>query len=405
VQLRGAQRDDATAIWQIRNAPDVRASSRRQHELAQVEFEREIVEAIERARAEVFLVEVEGEPIGYVRIDPVGSDDEFEIGVAFASRWRGRGMGRAAIADATQRFLASHPGAAIKASIRPGNAASERAFESAGYRPVSDSGEFRVFRAGKSRIPVVVQARTSSVRFPRKVLADLEGRPVLARVLERVRRCSECASVAVATSIRPDDDAVARAAADEGVRVVRGPLDDVLERYRLAAEALAADAVVRITADCPLADPKVVDEVVRTFRASGADYVSNVRPPTFPDGLDVEVISRPALERAAREADSVADREHVTAYIAAHPEMFPSKNVTHEPDLSAMRWTVDYPEDLEFIRAVFRTFRGRESRFETEDVLNAVARDPHLAALMPTGAPAISRSVPSEARISRHGWS
>jgi spore coat polysaccharide biosynthesis protein SpsF (cytidylyltransferase family) len=237
-----------------------------------------------------------------------------------------------------------------------------------------------------TRVVAVVQARASSQRFPQKVLADVEGLPLLARLLRRVRASGECAAVAVATSIREDDDAVVRVAAGEDAEVIRGPLDDVLERYRLAAEALAADAVVRITGDCPLVDAHVVDEVVRRFRESSADYVSNVAPPTYPDGLDVEVISRSALDRAAREAALPSEREHVTVYIAEHSESFRSKNVTHDPDLSAMRWTVDYPDDLQFVRAVFRAFRGREDAFVMEDVLEALGRDPRLAALMPSRA-------------------
>jgi spore coat polysaccharide biosynthesis protein SpsF len=235
-------------------------------------------------------------------------------------------------------------------------------------------------------VVAVVQARASSQRFPQKVLADVEGHPVLIRLLRRVRASSECSSFAVATSTREDDDAVARLAESEDFAVVRGPLDDVLERYRLAAEALDADAVVRVTGDCPLVDPRVIDDVVRRFRETSADYVSNVRPPTFPDGLDVEVISRPALERSARDAALPSEREHVTLFVAEHPELFSPENVTHDPDLSDMRWTVDYPDDLEFVRAVFRRFRGREEVFGMEEVIAALASDTQLAALMPTRA-------------------
>jgi spore coat polysaccharide biosynthesis protein SpsF (cytidylyltransferase family) len=237
-----------------------------------------------------------------------------------------------------------------------------------------------------TRIVAVVQARASSQRFPQKVLADLEGRPLLARLLRRLRASDECSAVAVATSTHDDDNEVARVASDEDVAVIRGPLDDVLERYRLAAETLDADAIVRITGDCPLIDPHVVDEVVRRFCESSADYVSNVAPPTYPDGLDVEVISRSALDQAAREAALPSEREHVTVYIGEHPELFRSHNVTHEPDLSAMRWTVDYPDDLEFVRAVFRAFHRSEDTFTMQDVLRALRGDPQLAALMPTRA-------------------
>jgi spore coat polysaccharide biosynthesis protein SpsF len=249
-----------------------------------------------------------------------------------------------------------------------------------------------------ARVVAVVQARASSQRFPQKVLADVEGHPVLVRLLRRLRGSSECSALAVATSTREDDDVVADLAESEDVAVVRGPLDDVLERYRLAAEALDAEAVVRVTGDCPLVDPHVIDDVVRRFRESSADYVSNVRPPTFPDGLDVEVISRTALDRSAREAALPSEREHVTVYIAEHPELFRSENVAHDPDLSRMRWTVDYPDDLAFVRGVFRTFRRREDVFGMEEVVAALACDQRMAALMPTRArnEGLARSRASE---------
>jgi spore coat polysaccharide biosynthesis protein SpsF (cytidylyltransferase family) len=252
------------------------------------------------------------------------------------------------------------------------------------------------------RIVAVVQARASSQRFPQKILADVGGSPLLARLLRRLRSSSECDALAVATSTGPDDDAVAAIADAESVGVVRGPLDDVLERYRIAAETLDADAVVRVTGDCPLVDAGVVDSVIRAFRAAGVHYVSNVRPPTFPDGLDVEVISRDALERAAHEATRPSEREHVTLYIAEHPELFRSQNVTHAPDHSAMRWTVDYPDDLEFVRGVFRTFTGREETFSLEDVLAALANDDALARLMPTHSrnEGLAQSLTSEVEAS-----
>jgi spore coat polysaccharide biosynthesis protein SpsF (cytidylyltransferase family) len=230
----------------------------------------------------------------------------------------------------------------------------------------------------------IVQARASSSRFPGKVLADVEGVPLLARVLRRLLRSTECVRFAVATSTSPDDDAVVRLGEAEGVEVVRGPLEDVLERYRHAAEATHADAIVRLTGDCPLLDAAVVDRVVRAFAESGADYASNVHPPTFPDGLDVEVISRSALERAAREARRPSDREHVTLYVATHGHLFSHASVSTEPDLSGMRWTVDYPDDLVFVRAVFRRFRGREDVFGALDVLRMLEVDEELRRLMPT---------------------
>jgi UDP-2,4-diacetamido-2,4,6-trideoxy-beta-L-altropyranose hydrolase len=151
VLLRRAAREDATAIWELRNAPDVRAASRRQHELGRPEFEREIVAAIEDALAEVFVVEVEGVTAGYVRIDPRAKGNEFEIGIAVASVWRGRGFGTAAIAEATHSFLESRPDAVILALVRPENPGSARAFEAAGYRPAGEIDDFRVYRAERLR--------------------------------------------------------------------------------------------------------------------------------------------------------------------------------------------------------------------------------------------------------------
>lgn len=251
----------------------------------------------------------------------------------------------------------------------------------------------------KATVIAIVQARASSSRFPGKVLADVEGVPLLARLLRRLLRSAECHRFAVATSTSADDDAVAAIADAEGVEVVRGPLDDVLERYRLAADMLGASTIVRVTGDCPLLDPALVDEVVRRFREAGADYASNVHPPTFPDGLDVEVLSRGALERAAREARRPSEREHVTLYIAEHPDAFTQATVAGEPDRSEMRWTVDYPDDLKFVRAVFGMFRGREETFETADVLAALARDPALRRLMPLHSrnEALARSLAAEA--------
>lgn len=188
----------------------------------------------------------------------------------------------------------------------------------------------------------------SSSRLPGKVLEDLGGATVLARVLERLARCEELAQVVVATSVDPSDDPVAQASA---VPVVRGPLEDVLERYRLAVAEHPCDAVVRITADCPLIDPAVVDSVVHRWREGGEAYVANViEPRTFPKGMDTEVISRAALDEAAADATDGYDREHVTPFIRDRPDRFPQAAVTRSPSLSHLRMTLDTQDDLEALR-------------------------------------------------------
>ena len=148
LRLRKATPDDAAAIWRLRSTCEVRAVSRRRHALDPLEFEREIVASIENPDAEVLVVEVEGRTAGYVRIEP-REPEEFEIGIALAARWRGRGLGPRVIAEATRDFLATRPAAAVVALTRPENVASTRAFEAAGYRPAGEAGEFRVYRADR----------------------------------------------------------------------------------------------------------------------------------------------------------------------------------------------------------------------------------------------------------------
>jgi spore coat polysaccharide biosynthesis protein SpsF len=154
----------------------------------------------------------------------------------------------------------------------------------------------------------------------------------------------------------------------------------VLDRYYRAAEKFAADAVVRLTADCPLLDPLVVDRVVAFYREGAYDYVCNTMPPTYPDGLDVEVFRRDALARAWREARLQSEREHVTPYIENHPELFRLGNVACETDLSRLRWTVDEPSDLEFVRGVYAHF-GASTQFGMTEILDVLMKRPEIQAV------------------------
>ena len=204
-----------------------------------------------------------------------------------------------------------------------------------------------------SRVLAIVQARMSSTRLPGKVLEELGGRRVLDVVISRLCGARELQGVVVATSGDADDHPVAQVAEDAGVPVVRGPLEDVLERYRLAAQLHPCEAVVRITADCPLVDPEVVDEVIGRWREGDEQYVANViEPRTYPKGLDVELISRPALEIAAGEASDPYDREHVTPYVRSRPERFAQAGVYHDPPYGGVRLTLDTADDLDALRAL-----------------------------------------------------
>lgn len=195
----------------------------------------------------------------------------------------------------------------------------------------------------------VIQARCGSTRFPRKVLAPLHGRPMLAHIIERVSNAALVDRVVVATTDGRGDDEVASLAGALGAGLTRGSEDDVLSRYVLAAREHEADVIVRVTADCPLTDPAIVDSVVRARAAMNADYASNEEPATFPEGYDCEVLTVACLARIDGEATLPYEREHVTVRIREHLDDYVTAHVAHDPDLSWMRLTVDVPADLDRI--------------------------------------------------------
>lgn len=222
----------------------------------------------------------------------------------------------------------------------------------------------------------------SSSRLPGKVLAQLGDVTVLELLLSRLRMARELSEVVVATSVQAGDDPVARAADGLRVRVVRGPLQDVLERYRQAAAATDADAVVRITADCPFVVPDVVDAVVTRWRETTSAYASNtLEPLTFPDGMDVEVISVEALQRAAALAIAAEDREHVTRYLRDRPGQFTAVGLWLSPGCGSARITLDTRADLDSLRALLRRV-GPDASLDR--ILQALGAAPARMAPTPT---------------------
>lgn len=219
----------------------------------------------------------------------------------------------------------------------------------------------------------------SSTRLPGKVMRPILGEPMMARQIERLRRCVELDGIAVATSTDPADDVVADLGESLGCPVVRGPLDDVLARYAMAIELLKPSAVVRLTADCPLASPAVIDSVVRAFREQGVDYCSNTLKPTYPDGLDAEVVRPSVLLDVAAKSSDLPEREHVTLGVYRHAEKYRVANVEGGCDLSSLRWTVDTPEDFTFVTAVYESLYPVNSTFDLDDVLDLLERRPDLA--------------------------
>ena len=219
----------------------------------------------------------------------------------------------------------------------------------------------------------IVQARMGSTRLPGKVLADLNGRPLLAFLLERLEPLPTIATV-VATSDLDRDDPVADVARAANVPAIRGSEQDVLARFQLAMrEYPEARHVVRITADCPLTDPEIVDAVVRLHLERSADYTTNVLPRTFPKGLDVEVATAAAMHLAASDASGPAEREHVMPFFYRHPERFTLANLRSGEDLGDERWTVDTPDDLAVVRRIVEHF-GDDRTFGWRAVLQAVGR-------------------------------
>jgi spore coat polysaccharide biosynthesis protein SpsF len=223
----------------------------------------------------------------------------------------------------------------------------------------------------------IIQARLGSSRLPGKVLEDLCGQSVLAWVVSRVRRAKGLDSVVVATTNEALDDAIVRECAKLDVDVFRGDEQDVLDRFYRAAQWKRASTVVRITADCPLIDPAITDTTISTFLAEQPDYASNTLERTYPRGLDTEVISLGALERAWKEAREPHQRAHVTPYLYQNPQLFRLVSVKGDVDYSADRWTLDTAEDLKFLRAVCDRFSG-QVEMTWVDVLALLEREPSL---------------------------
>ena len=230
-------------------------------------------------------------------------------------------------------------------------------------------------------VVAVLQARVTSSRLPGKILRPILGRPMLALQVERIRRATRLNDLVVATSEDPSDDPLRALCAAAGVELFRGSLNDVLDRVYRAALPHAPTHLVRLTGDCPLTDPEVIDDVIRAHVDGGNDFTSNARPPTYPDGLDVEVARFAAFTEAWKEARLASEREHVMPFLYNHPERYRLGSVTSPVDRSALRWTVDEPGDFELVRRVYEALYPVNPAFTTADILDLMEREPALAAL------------------------
>ncbi len=236
------------------------------------------------------------------------------------------------------------------------------------------------------KILTVVQARRGSSRLPDKVSLPLAGQPLLVRMVERVQRARLAGQVVVATTTDPADDALGALCAAHGIAVFRGSPTDLLDRHYQAARAFGADAVVKIPSDCPLIDPAVIDRVLGFYleTAGQYDFVGNLHPATYPDGNDVEVMPLGALETAWREARRPLEREHTTPFFWENPGRFRLANVAWETGLDysmSHRFTIDYPADYDFVKAVYDALYPANPAFGLADILALLRREPGIFGL------------------------
>ncbi len=227
----------------------------------------------------------------------------------------------------------------------------------------------------------IIQARMGSARLPGKVLLEVEGKPLICYLLERVAAAKSIGKVIVATSTEPMDDPIAKLCKEKNVACYRGNHEDVLDRYYQAARQFKLERIVRLTADCPLIDPKIIDSLVSVYIKGDYDYVANTTPPkwTFPIGMDVEVFSFNALERAWHDEKDPDQREHVTFHLWKNPNKFSLFRVDLEVDLSKYRLAVDYPNDFEIVKLILKNLYHENPLFTMEDIIEFLKSGPKIS--------------------------
>lgn len=227
-------------------------------------------------------------------------------------------------------------------------------------------------------IVAVIQARISSTRLPGKVLKKIEGKTVLEHVINRVQAARKIDNIVVATTVKKEDLEIMKLCANLGISVFCGSEDDVLDRYYQSARLFKAGHIVRITSDCPLIDPQVIDEVIGLYFQKKADYATNTIPETYPDGLDTEIFSFKTLQMAWNNAKLFSEREHVTPYIRKNPNIFKIVNLRSNVNFSSKRWTLDEPEDLEFIKIIYKNLYPKDSLFGMKKILIFLKKHPEV---------------------------
>lgn len=233
----------------------------------------------------------------------------------------------------------------------------------------------------EKKIVAIVQARTGSTRLPGKVFLPLCGRPLIWHVFNRLSNAHLLDDCILATTVNPGDDALQQWAEENKFRFFRGSEDDVLARYYHAAVETGADVVVRITADDPFKDPGIIDEVVQFFLDNQLDFASNNNPPSYPEGLDVEVFTMAALELAQKNAADPFEREHVTQYFYRNPSLFKQANYPYTEDISYLRWTLDTEEDYKMAKLVYDQLCRPDQIFLFKQILDLLQQQPEIATI------------------------
>jgi len=229
-------------------------------------------------------------------------------------------------------------------------------------------------------IDIILQARMGSTRLPNKTMIEIEGKPMLAHIINRITKSKLADRVIIITTELPEDDVIVKFAKENNIEYFRGSENDVLDRYYQAAKHFGTEIVVRATADDPLKDPKIIDKVIQAFLDNpGYNYVSNTIKPTYPEGIDIEVMSFNTLEKAWKECKDNFFREHVTHEITKNKkEEYKLLNIEHNEDISHMRWTVDNPEDMNFAKEVYKYLYKEGEVFHMEEVLALLKEHPEI---------------------------
>lgn len=232
-----------------------------------------------------------------------------------------------------------------------------------------------------SNIAVIIQARMGSSRLPGKVLMDISGKPMLWHVIDRVKKSKKIDNIIVATTTKSEEHPILELSKDMGVETFIGSEDDVLDRYYNAAKEYKADIIIRVTSDCPLVDPDIIDMFVNYYldNEDDYDYIGVGKHSLCPNGVGCEVFSFKALEKAWLESKWLSEREHVTPYIWKNDKIFKiGRPLKPKKDLSKLRWTVDEKRDLKFVRGVYQELYHEDNFFSTKDVLELLERKPEL---------------------------